>query len=61
MKPAIKILWHEQSNTLVAMDLKSPGLPIITFLQDMNCIVPVCFYPLSFLKEYYGWKDLGDL
>ena len=56
-------LWHEPSNTMAVADCTS-GLPLITIChtdENYRGINPFYSYPLSYLVDYYGWVNLGEI
>lgn len=56
-----KWLWHESSNMMCVADL-SGGLPLITVCdENPGMINPFYSYPYTFLIDYYGFIEIGEI
>lgn len=58
-----KVIWHEPSNTMYVADLSGGGLPLITICDEEHPIMinPYYSYPYSFLLEYCGFVEIGEI
>lgn len=55
------LFWHEPSNSLAVFQL-GDGLPLVEVLdKEFTGINPFFAMPLSYLVQYVGWVDLGEL
>lgn len=57
----VKWLYHEPSNIMALADTNGGGLPLITICDDIEMINPFYSYPLSFLLNWYGWIEIGEI